>query len=137
MKYFKKANGQVFAFELDGSQDAYITDDMIQMTDEEVDRHIHPENHFSEEEKYKVYLKSLKPLTHRQFMITLVEFGLDDDLSNAIDGIEDSKQKKIINIEFNSSQNFERLNDSVLFMFNLINFPEDKINEFWEYGMKL
>lgn len=35
MKYYKLDN-EVFAFEADGSQDSYITDDMILMTDNEV-----------------------------------------------------------------------------------------------------
>lgn len=43
MKYFKKSDNSVWAFESDGSQDEYITDDMVAMTDAEVDQHINPQ----------------------------------------------------------------------------------------------
>jgi len=36
MKYFKNANNQVFAYEADGSQDAYIAEDLISITYEEM-----------------------------------------------------------------------------------------------------
>ena len=35
MKYYK-LNNEVFAFESDNSQDDYITEDMVMMTDEEI-----------------------------------------------------------------------------------------------------
>ena len=38
MKYYK-LNNEVYAFNANGSQDEYITEDMVKMTDEEVDRH--------------------------------------------------------------------------------------------------
>ena len=42
MRYFKGLNGDVFAFEVDGSQDELITPDMVEMTPEEVDAHKNP-----------------------------------------------------------------------------------------------
>lgn len=42
MKYYKKNNGNVFAFEPDGSQDSFITADMVEMTTSEVDAHVNP-----------------------------------------------------------------------------------------------
>lgn len=36
MKYYKGGDGEVFAFEEDGSQDAYIKDDMTLLSDEEL-----------------------------------------------------------------------------------------------------
>lgn len=91
----------------------------------------------TEEEKYSDYLKTLRPLARRQFMLTLVEYGLDDDIAAAINAIEDEKQRKIINIEFNNSQTFERFSDSVLFMCSLVGLEETRVNELWEYGMRL
>lgn len=37
MKYFKDENNQVFAYEADGSQDAFILHDLVAITDEEAD----------------------------------------------------------------------------------------------------
>ena len=42
MKYFKSENGAVFAYEADGSQDAYINPQLTQMTEEEVEAHMAP-----------------------------------------------------------------------------------------------
>jgi len=42
MKYYKDKNGNVSAFNADGSQDAYIKPDMVAMTQAEVDLHIKP-----------------------------------------------------------------------------------------------
>ncbi len=136
MKYYKKDN-EVFAFEDDGSQDSFITDEMILMTADEIDRHLNPEKYLTEDQKNAVYVASLRPLTRRQFMLTLVEYGLDDDIAAAINAIEDEKQRKIINIEFNNSQTFERFSDSVLFMCSLLGLEETRVNELWEYGMRL
>jgi hypothetical protein len=37
MKYYKDADNQVYAYESDGSQDAYIPEDLILITEEEAD----------------------------------------------------------------------------------------------------
>lgn len=51
MKYFKKNDGSVWAFEVDGSQDELITAEFTVMTKEEIEHHLYPELFFSEEEK--------------------------------------------------------------------------------------
>lgn len=40
MKYYKHIDGRVFAFESDGSQDHLITEDMVEMSQSEIDDHI-------------------------------------------------------------------------------------------------
>ncbi|WP_367846440.1 hypothetical protein [Rhodoferax sp. WC2427] len=42
MQYYKTPDGQVWAFEADGTQDDLITDDMVVMTPEEVAAHLAP-----------------------------------------------------------------------------------------------
>jgi len=42
MKYYKNTNNEVFAFEVDGSQDMLITGDMIQLTMSEIDALLNP-----------------------------------------------------------------------------------------------
>ncbi|MDI3236701.1 hypothetical protein QK338_00975 [Acinetobacter ursingii] len=51
MKYFKKNDGSVWAFEADGSQDDYITSEFAAMTPDEIDRHLNPQNYLTDEEK--------------------------------------------------------------------------------------
>ncbi|EYT17853.1 hypothetical protein [Acinetobacter sp. 1000160] len=137
MKYFKHINGEVYAFELDGSQDHFITNEMQKMTKSDIDRHLYPENYLTEDEKKAAYLNSLRPLTRRQFMLTLVEFELDDQIKTAISEIADIKQRKKIEIEFNDGQSFERMSESILFMANLLQLDENRVNELWEHGLSL
>ena len=107
------------------------------MSKEEVDRHIHPEKYMSDEEKYNQYLKSLKPLTRRQFRLALLDVGLLDDLEATISNIEDTTKKKRIEIEYTESDKFARTSESVKTMFTLINQTEEQINELWEKALTL
>lgn len=43
MKLYKNQAGKVFGFEIDGSQDHLIAEDMVKMTDQEVAEHLAPE----------------------------------------------------------------------------------------------
>ena len=42
MKYYKDTNDEVYAFEADGSQDSFIPDTLVPMTQTEVDLHLNP-----------------------------------------------------------------------------------------------
>jgi hypothetical protein len=42
MIYYKSKTGEVFAYEADGSQDAYIEPSLVRMTDAEVQAHLNP-----------------------------------------------------------------------------------------------
>ena len=51
MKYYRNIiTGEVFAFELDGSQDAFITEDMVRLTPEEEYDFLNPTPNLSVEE---------------------------------------------------------------------------------------
>ena len=83
MKYYKK-DSEVFAFEYDGSQDEYITQDMVKMTDDEVDRHVNPEKYLSDIEKAQLNRKRMPRLTPIEFDIKLVDAGLYDTVQELI-----------------------------------------------------
>lgn len=136
MKYYK-LNDQVFAFENDGSQDEYIRQDMVRMTSSEVDKHLNPKKYMTDEQLYDIYVKSLKPLTRRQFRLALLDVGLLDDLETAISNIEDTTEKKRIEIEYTESDKFARTSEIVKTMFALINQTEEQINELWEKALAL
>lgn len=42
MKYYKNEKDEVFAFESDGSQDSYITNNLIRMSVAEIEEHLNP-----------------------------------------------------------------------------------------------
>ena len=136
MKYYKKDN-EVFAFEVDGSQDEYITEDMVRMTPSEVDKHLNPKKYMTDEQLYEIYVKSLRPLTRRQFRLALLDVGLLDDLEATISNIEDTAEKRRIEIEYTESDKFARTSEIVKTMFTLINQTEDQINELWEKALAL
>lgn len=136
MKYYK-LNNEVFAFELDGSQDELITKDMIKMSDDEVDRHINPYKYLSASQQYQLYLSSLRPLSRKQFKLVLLDSGLLDDLELSISNIENILEKKRIEIEYTESTEFVRTSESVKVMFALINQTEEQINELWEKALAL
>ncbi|WP_151789189.1 hypothetical protein [Acinetobacter seifertii] len=126
MKYFRNQNtGEVFAFEAD----------LIEMTAEEVDRHINPQNYLSDEEKEQLRLAEFKPLTRRQFKLTLLQYELLETLEQAIANIEDQVLKTRIQIEYNESEKFERSNESVKYMLTLLKRSDDEIDEMWRYAM--
>ena len=136
MKYYKKDN-EVYAFEDDGSQDEYITQDMVRMTSSEVDKHLNPKKYMTDEQLYEIYVKSLRPLTRRQFRLALLDVGLLDDLEATISDIEDTAEKRRIEIEYTESAKFARTSEIVKTMFTLINQTEEQINELWEKALAL
>lgn len=136
MKYYK-LNKDVYAFESDGSQDAYITKDMVSMTSEEVDRHLNPQNYLSEQDKMILFVASLKPLTRKQFKLALLDKELLDKLEGSISNVADVTKKKRIEIEYVESTEFVRTSDSIKVMFELIDKTEEEINSFWQYALAL
>ncbi|HFG6966530.1 TPA: hypothetical protein ACGIKW_001700 [Acinetobacter baumannii] len=128
MKYFRNTKtSEVFALE----------DDLIEMTAEEVDRHLNPQNYLSDEEKEQLRLAEFKPLTRRQFKLALLQYQLLEKVEQAIADIEDPALKTRVQIEYNESEKFERTNDSVNYMLPLLNISNDEIDEMWRYAQAL
>ena len=136
MKYFK-LNKEIYAFELDGSQDDYITEDMVMMTDLEVDKHLNPKKYMSDEQLYVIYVKSLKPLTRRQFKLVLLENNLLEQVETLINSVEDTTQRTRLQIEYSEATEFQRTSNSVKYMCNLLGLTEEQINQMWEQGLTL
>lgn len=136
MKYYKSERG-VHAFELDGSQDDYITEDMVRMTPEEEDRHVHPEKYLTEQQKYELYLATLTPLTRRQFKLALLENNLLETIETVINSIEDATLRTRIQIEYAEASEFRRTSESIAYMCQLLGLNEQQINFMWEHATTL
>ena len=136
MKYFKK-NGEVFAFESDGSQDELITEDFVKMTKKEVDRHLNPEKYFSDQEKRDIFLRTLTPLTRRQFKLALLENDLLEKVETTIVNIPDLQLRKRMQIEYAESVEFERQSESVIAMCGMLDLSEDQVDQLWQQAMTL
>lgn len=137
MKYFKKNDDSVWAFELDGSQDELITEEFTQMTKSEVDRHLNPQNYLSEEEKRKYFLSTLTPLTRRQFKLALLENDLLERVESIIENIPDDILRKRLQIEYSESIEFQRQSESVIAMCNLLELDEEQVDRLWLQAIKL
>lgn len=136
MKYYR-LDDVVYAFEENGSQDYLITKQMQKMTNDEIDRHTNPEKYLSASEVYKKYIKSLRPLTRRQFKLVLLDNDLLDQVETAIDSIQDLKDKTKMQIEYMEATEFKRDSESLLNMCKLLNLSEEQINAMWEHALTL
>ena len=135
MNYFKKQNGSIWYF--DDDQLDLVHDDMVMMTADEIDKHVNPEKYLTEVDKYNKYLKSLPPLTRRQFKLALLANNLLDVIDNTIASIADPLVKAHITIEYTESTEFVRTSDSVKYMLNILDLTEEQANTIWEQALTL
>lgn len=138
MKYFRNIQTDlIHAFEQDGSQDELITEDFIQLTEEEKDRLLNPERYLTDEEKEQIYLSNFPALTRRQFKLALLDNGLLNSVEASIEAIKDPIMKQRVQIEYSESERFERGNEAVQFMLGILNIPSSKVDELWMYAISL
>ena len=128
MKYYK-LNNEVYAFELDGSQDDYITKAMVKMTDDEVDRHINPEKYLSDIEKAQLNRERMPNLTPIEFDIKLVDAGLYDQIQELI--TSDIKLK----IAYNRATFFSRTDPFIDQARIALNLTDEQVDMIWESSL--
>ena len=128
MKYYK-LNKEIYAFELDGSQDDYITEDMVKMTDDEIDRHENPEKYLSDEEKAQLHREHMPTLTPIEFDIKLVDAGLYDQVQSLIQS--DVKLK----IAYTRATFFSRTDPFVDQARIALNLTDEQVDSIWESSL--
>ncbi len=128
MKYYK-LNKDVYAFELDGSQDDYITEDMFKMTDDEVDRHANPEKYLSDIEKAQLNRERMPTLTPIEFDIKLVDAGLYDQVQELIQS--DVK----LRIAYTRATFFSRTDPFVDQARIALNLTDEQVDTIWESSL--
>ena len=124
MKYYK-LNGVVYAYAADGSQDHLITNDHIEITDDEIDRHIHPEKYLSGEEKAQLDRERMPTLTPIEFDIKLVDAGLYDQVQELIQS--DIKLK----IAYNRATFFSRTDAFIDQARVALGLTDEQVDEMW------
>ena len=124
MKYYK-LNNEVYAFELDGSQDDYITEYMVKMSDEDVARHINPEKYLSDEEKAQLNRERMLTLTPIEFDIKLIDAGLYDQVQSLIQS--DVKLK----IAYTRATFFSRTDPFVDQARIALGLTDEQVDEMW------
>ena len=128
MKYYK-LNNEVYAFESDGSQDDYITDYMVKMTDDEIDRHINPEQYLSDSERLQLVRKRMPTLTPIEFDIKLADAGLYDQVQELIQS--DIKLK----IAYTRATFFSRTDPFVDQARIALNLTDEQVDTIWESSL--
>lgn len=124
MKYYK-LNNEVYAFEEDGSQDDYITEDMVKMSDGEVDRHVNPEKYLSDIEKAQLNRERMPTLTPIEFDIKLVDAGLYEQVQDLI-----SKDIKL-KIAYTRATFFSRTDPFIDQARIALNLTDEQVDEMW------
>ena len=128
MKYYKKDN-EVFAFEIDGSQDDYITEDMVKMTDDEVGRHINPEKYLSDIEKVQLNRERMPTLTPIEFDIKLNNAGLYDAVQELI------KDKFELRRAYNRATFFSRTDAFIDQARIALGLTDEQVDTIWESSL--
>ena len=128
MKYYKKDN-EVFAFEIDGSQDDYITEDMVKMTDDEVDRHVNPEKYLSDIEKAQLNRERMPQLTPIEFDIKLNNAGLYDAVQDLI------KDNFELRIAYNRATFFSRTDPFIDQARIALGLTDEQVDMIWESSL--
>lgn len=82
MKYFKDDKGTVYAYEADGSQDAWIKPGLLPMSDEEVQVHLNPPLSLTPEE---IKAKTLERIAERRWQEETGGLTLDGFFINTED----------------------------------------------------
>ena len=128
MKYYK-LNEVIYAYEADGSQDGLITSDHIAMTDDEIDRHIHPEKYLSDEEKAQLNRERMPTLTPIEFDIKLNNAGLYDAVQELI------KDKFELRIAYNRATFFSRTDPFIDQARIALGLTDEQVDMIWESSL--
>lgn len=90
------------------------------------------------EQEIKEYERSQLPnLSKRKFQLHLLDLELLDDVENAIEAIEDPVEKRRMQIEYSSSDDFERLSPAVKYMCDLLGWSDDEVDQMWKQALQL
>lgn len=90
------------------------------------------------EDEIKEFERSLFPnLTKRKFQLYMLDHGLLDDVENAINAIEDPIQMRRMQIEYSSSDDFERKSPAVNYMCGLLGWNNEQVDIMWQEALTL
>ena len=128
-KYYLKNEKDVYAFEANGSQDLYITNDMVKMTDDEVDRHINPEKYLSDIERLQLARERMRKLTPIEFDIKLNNAGLYDTVQELI------KDSFELRIAYTRATFFSRTDPFIDQARIALGLTDEQVDTIWESSL--
>lgn len=114
MKYFKNQQGEVFAYEADGSQDEFIPEALVQMTQEEVDLHRSPK------------LFAPRVVSKFQGRAALAQAGLLASVQSYMDA---QPADSLAKLAWEHAQEFRRQSPSVLAIASALNLTNKQLDD--------
>ena len=104
MKYFKKIDDSVWAFEEDGSQDEFITNEFTSMTAEEIDRHLNPQKYFTDAEKAAIAVQQKMIHAQSEYDRVSIEITrLNDAIEDEDGDLEELNTDKAVLVDYRKS----------------------------------
>lgn len=129
MRYFK-LNNEVFAFE-ESDVKNWVKPEMVEMTYEEIDRHLNPQNYLTDAEKRAAYLATVPVLTKRQFNLYMYDNGHTAEIEAIFAANPRAK------IEFDSVRDIERTHPTTLTMIAALGWTEEQVDSMWQQALTL
>lgn len=130
MKYYKLGD-VIHAFELDGSQDDFISDEMVLMTESEIDRHINPQKYMSDEEKLQFSRQNMPTLSPIELDIKLHNNGLYGAVQDLI------KDNFEMRIAYTRAIFFSRTDPFIDQARIALNLTDEQVDAMWEKALTL
>ena len=135
VKYFKDADGEIHGL-INEVQDHLIKEDFVPLTKNELDRLFFPEKYLTEEEKLAYKRSQYPKLTRYQFMRGMLESGYkSSDIEAQIMLIEDEYTRELTMLGFRDAGYFDRNDQSVAVMRDMLEKTDFEIDEFWERSL--
>lgn len=104
MKYYKKNDDSVWAFEEDGSQDEFITNEFTSMTAEEIDRHLNPHKYLTDEEKAAIAAQQKMIHAQSEYDRVSIEITrLNDAIEDEDGDLEELNTDKAVLVDYRKS----------------------------------
>lgn len=137
-RIYRYSNGGLIELAADGSQDSYITEDMIPLTDDEIEQLTNSHLYLSEKQKLINKRSQYPKLTRYQFMRGLLVMGYRaSDIEAQIMLIEDEYTRELTMLGFKDAGGFVRTDPSITVMRDMLRKTDLEIDEFWELSLKL
>lgn len=124
MKYYKDSQNRVYAFESDGSQDAFISPDLIKITEAQANALRAP----------ALTIPSI--ITMRQARLALLHSGLLSQVDNAIAGMTGT-EGDAARIDWQFAQTVERTHPLVATMATQLNLTTQQLDDLFTLGATL
>lgn len=99
--------------------------------------HVYENDEWRDSRTPEEIAQTLKSLTRRQFKLALLDNNLTSSIETIIDSIGDETIKARIEIEYNESTTFERLNPSVVLMLQSLGLTVEQVNTLWINALEL